>query len=302
MRQKVYSPGRWGITGRRSWTLFNCLELSWGRDLAHFNPPFCLLAHRVVWNWLVWALKPDEPCSEVLDSHGRLVERGTVGLVFGAPCLRGAQWCVIPERVLSPAFLRGKWLSVPFVQTSHAPFVCCVCLLLLCVVFPVVWSWRWFLKMCSCCQTELWAETESPFRQKYGCHVAFCAALLNHPLVNNWVYCLSHFLHSHLSWIWKVKIFIDNRRKIVLQRFVLTFPNCYAALRTPFSDMQSSREWWQHSPYPYDWLSYSLRGSMSVSGWCLLKQEAWSLLALILPIRMWLIDCSELDIWPKWRK
>lgn len=153
--------------------------------------------------------------------------------------------------------------------------------------------------MCSCCQTKLWAETESPFRQKHGCHVAFCAALLNHPLVNNWVYCLSRFLHSHLSWIWKVKIFIDNRRKIVLQRSVLTFPNCCATLCTSSSDMQSSREWWQHSPHPYEWLSYNLRGPISISGSCLLKQEAWSLLAFTLPIRTWLVDCSELAIWPK---
>lgn len=134
--QKACSSGRWGVTGRRNWTLLS--SLSWVRDLACINPPVCLLAHRVVWNWPAWALKPDEPHSEVLDSHGKLVKRGTVGLVFGAHCLQEAQWRIIPERVLSPAFLCCKWFSVPFVQTSH----CSLCLL--CLFSAAVWYFPCF--------------------------------------------------------------------------------------------------------------------------------------------------------------
>ena len=125
---------------------------------------------------------------------------------------------------------------------------------------------------------------------------------LNHPLSTTEFTVYPIFFHSHLSWIWKVKMFVENRWKVVLRRSTLTFANCCATLSTPFSDMQSSRERWQHSPHPCDWLSDNLRGSVSISGLCLLEQEAQSLLALTLPIRMWLVDCSELDIWPKWRK
>lgn len=92
------------------------------------------------------------------------------------------------------------------------------------------------------------------------------------------------------------------RRKAVIDRPALTFPNCYPTLCTPFSDMESSREQWQHRPGPCNWSGCNLLGCISIQGLCLLKHGVWSLLALTLPSRMWLIDCSELDIWPKVRK
>lgn len=114
------------------------VQLSWGRDLARFNPPFCLLAHRVVWNCLVRALKPDEPCSEVLDSHGKLVERGRWVLSLGlTACGKPSDASYQKEFCHQPSFAASGslfHLHKPHLLPLSVVFVFCCC----------VWYFPWF--------------------------------------------------------------------------------------------------------------------------------------------------------------
>lgn len=225
---KACGPERWCVIGTRSRTLIS--SLFWDRGLAPRKPFFYFLAHRGAWNWPICTLKSDERCFEVLESCGKQVKGWAWRVLFLEDHCRweAQEHCAIKN---SPASLSSLWMIS---CAACRVFPCVRCLISAPrVIFPVLWSWRWFLKTCSWGQTEVWAEKESPFWQKYLLCSTFPLSFCWSPIQSLlFVLFSSYFYLSHTS---KVKMFIYTGERQEEQWPTLTFLNRYShALYTSF--------------------------------------------------------------------
>lgn len=198
---EVMWPETWCLIGMRSRTLIS--SLPWKRGLAPINPSFCLLAHKVVWNWPIYmhaslmssGLKfGDLMASRWRSGHGRSsspwgqLPVGSLGTM-----------CARKNSPASFSSLRMISCSVCKIFTfAHCLLCCCFfppmcgisCALVMEVVFENFfllsnWSLSW---------------KEFPFRKKYGYHATFYVAIFQHSLVNNQsrACCLACFLPAFI--------------------------------------------------------------------------------------------------------